>query len=726
MKLFNKPISMKKMTRIILSATVLICLLSIAPKAKADSYVYDFWKNIIPSSEGITYKETYYNKDIKNIENVDESLAKFDTLVDMEVYEQKIYLLDQNKTGQTEVPLATSKINDKTGTYPTYAGVSYIVVIDQNFRYEKIVSEFVLTDKAKAKLDEYYHFSTNLLDITQTQYTSSEFVDVLDVETLTSTVSGKEIKFDVTESLTSYHGGKVYLDGVEVSTNDYSVLYQTNTATITFNTTKTGTVEFEHSFVKTPGRAPYLPLSTDFTKAAVRLNNAQGITVTKGGIYIADTENSRILKLNFDFEVEDVYLSPADPSFYQMYQDSYQTKYGVAYKTIKTTTPYYTEATNDKVFKPTKVAVNQSGTVYCIAQDIYEGLVEYNSEGVFNRFLGKNEVTADPLKQMWSSFLSETQLGNMALSLPPMFSNITVSPSNFLYATSMPDSEATTVTKLVKVVNTKGNDIMKRTGYVTPDGDVVYLKSSTDNNAVIGPSVITAIAISETGNYTIVDQTRGRLFTYDAEGNLLYITGEQPGGTTTQGSGNGLSNSIVKPVAVDYLYRTNETGKREEIVIVLDQFSSSIILYETTEFGEAVNEATRLYQNGIISDTYKVNEKGEYVLDEEGNKIVESAGAETYWRKVIKMNTNYELAYLGIGKALNLRGEYKEAMKYFKLAHNATYYSKAFSSYRDAVLNENFNLLMGVVIAFVAAIVILKITSQVNEKNKKITMKGDK
>ena len=31
------------------------------------------------------------------------------------------------------------------------------------------------------------------------------------------------------------------------------------------------------------------------------------------------------------------------------------------------------------------------------------------------------------------------------------------------------------------------------------------------------------------------------------------------------------------------------------------------------------------------------------------------------------MNTNYELAYLGIGKALNRRGQYQEAMKYFEL-----------------------------------------------------------
>jgi tetratricopeptide (TPR) repeat protein len=90
------------------------------------------------------------------------------------------------------------------------------------------------------------------------------------------------------------------------------------------------------------------------------------------------------------------------------------------------------------------------------------------------------------------------------------------------------------------------------------------------------------------------------------------------------------------------------------------------------------------------------------------------------------MNTNYELAYLGIGKALNLRGEYKEAMKYFKLAHNATYYSKAYSNYRDGILNENFNLIMTCVVVIIGAYVLKKICNAINRKNEKYKLKGDK
>ena len=306
-----------------------------------------------------------------------------------------------------------------------------------------------------------------------------------------------------------------------------------------------------------------------------------------------------------------------------------------------------------------------------------------------------------------------TKYASQALDLPSMFNNITVSPDGFLYATSNPDGDSYKAVNLVKVINTKGNDIMKRNGYVAPDGDAVFLNTSTEDGVVLGSSVLTAVGVSKTGNFTVSDSKRGRLFTYDSEGNLLYITGDQPGGNKYTGSG-GLSNCIISPIAVDYLYRTTVDGDEEETVIVLDNSSNSILLFETTEFGQAVNTATYLYQTGQIEDQIVKNEKGEEVVVK---------GAESYWREVIRMNTNYELAYLGIGKALNRRGEYKEAMKYFELAHNATYYSKAFNSYRDAVLNENFNLLMAVIMVAIAGYAIAKITKYINKKNKELSSK---
>ena len=719
------------MKKIIISLAVLVLLTLVMVKSnvgvKADSYIYDFWKNIIPSTEGITYKETYYSKDIAKVDDPNVTIPKFSSLEDMEVHEEtvniggqdvtvsKIYLLDLNKDDTT----ITLRDAEHNLTDYKVANVSKLIVINQDFKYETILNEFLITDEVKAKLDSFYHFDTPLDEISIEQFTATEFVNTYEAVRDIKTISGSKATFDL-----NYDPS---VNKIEVIYKGKSVDEATYTATanadgkleITFNNIADGNeVVGVVKTLKSIGRAPYLPYSLDETKAAVRLDEAQGITVTDKGIYIADTGNARILKLDKDFKVVDVYLTPADSVFYQMYNSDYMTDYGTAYEVIKDTTNMYTLTTSGYTFQPKKIAVTDSGVLYCISANVYEGLIEFSVDTSFNRFLGKNTVTADALKIFLSNFYTEEQLAKFALSLPSMFNNLAVSPDGYLYATSDPASgqSATAATNMVKVINTKGLDIMKRNGYVKPDGDAVYLQTSNQEGVVIGSSVLTSVGISKSGNFTVSDKTRGRLFTYDNEGNLLYITGEQPGGTATAGKGNGLSNSIVNPVALDYLYRydtSDPTKTPEETVIVLDTASSSIILYETTEFGNAVNNATRLYQDGVITDTYQYDADGNIVYDENGNPVVLEMGAESYWRKVIKMNTNYELAYLGIGKALHRRDQNKEAMRYFELAHNALYYSKAFEKYRDQVLNENFNLIMTVVVVFVVGIAVSAISKQI-------------
>ena len=57
-KLFNKNTKYKVLTALLLVVVTIACV-TVKSNVKATSYVYDFWKNVIPSSEGITYKETY-------------------------------------------------------------------------------------------------------------------------------------------------------------------------------------------------------------------------------------------------------------------------------------------------------------------------------------------------------------------------------------------------------------------------------------------------------------------------------------------------------------------------------------------------------------------------------------------------------------------------------------------------------------------------------------------
>lgn len=93
MKKIFKNMTLFKTLTITLAVGIFMAVLTSKSNVKADSYVYDFWKNVIPSTEGITYKETYYAKNIKNAYNPNETLNEFRHLADMEVYENNIYVL---------------------------------------------------------------------------------------------------------------------------------------------------------------------------------------------------------------------------------------------------------------------------------------------------------------------------------------------------------------------------------------------------------------------------------------------------------------------------------------------------------------------------------------------------------------------------------------------------------------------------------------------------------
>ncbi len=401
---------------------------------------------------------------------------------------------------------------------------------------------------------------------------------------------------------------------------------------------------------------------------------AEGIYVQNGYIFIADKYNSRILRVNpsLGYMVDEVYLTPNDITFYQIGSTEEQN--------ARTT------------FLPSKIAVDGDNRVYTIASSTYEGIIEYNPDGEFNRFIGKNLVSK---RSWWTFLLTDAQYESLALNNPNQFTNLIIDERNLIYATAKPDADATVAQEMIKLINTSGKDVLKRNGYVTPDGDVNY--SRYVKPAITGSSIFVAVDVNKSRIYSVIDETRCRIFTYDDEGNLLYVSGEK--GT--------YADTLQKPVALSYF--ENDSN---EYLLVLDQESKSMLVYETTEFGKLVNNATDLYLN---------------------NKIDE---AKIEWEKVVKMNSNYELGYIGIGKSilreanvisesdpefasiedLDERAEaikeaqlatYKKAMEMFELGHDKEYYSDAFKQYRNIIIKDNFSLIMtGFVLVLVAGVVL--------------------
>ena len=94
-----------------------------------------------------------------------------------------------------------------------------------------------------------------------------------------------------------------------------------------------------------------------------------------------------------------------------------------------------------------------------------------------------------------------------------------------------------------------------------------------------GPSQFTDIVYRENGIYSCLDRKRGRIFTYDHEGNLLYIFG----GLGTQ------EGTFFMPVAIEDIGGS---------LVVLDATGASIVCFEETEYGRLINDAVALRYDG--------------------------------------------------------------------------------------------------------------------------------
>jgi len=363
------------------------------------------------------------------------------------------------------------------------------------------------------------------------------------------------------------------------------------------------------------------------------LNNPLGLDVKPSGIYIADTSNNRIVKLNHDFEVIEIFDNIEDSTFEELN------------------------------FEPRKLTVDASERMYVVARNVYEGIIELDSDGSFNRFTGVNPINLNPIEVLRRSLMTEEQLAQLQLYLPTEYTNVNIDHRSFIYATSRPSDGSSE--NSIQLINPKGVDVLKRNGYHAPMGDIHYIEGE-NNHVISGPSLLQDIAWTENGIYTVLDQRRSRLFTYDREGNLLYVNGDE----------GAQSDKFTEGVAVEYL---------KDDLLVLDRRSRTVIVYRLTEFGEAVNLAVSHHEQG------------------------EFEAAADVWKEVIKLNTNYEIAYNGIGKYYLRIGDFETALEYFTLGHDHFYYSKAFQGYRNTIIKENFGLITFGVVGSISLLLGLKV-----------------
>jgi len=354
-----------------------------------------------------------------------------------------------------------------------------------------------------------------------------------------------------------------------------------------------------------------------------------GVAVSeKGMLYIADSQNRRIVVLdqqdNFVKYVQNPESEVLDEGF---------------------------------VFTPLRVSVDYADRVYVIAQNMFQGIMVFSAEGDFTGFFGTISVKISLWEKFWRKLATKEERSKQQLFIPTEFTGIDVDDEGFVYASSKDTDGILAVRRL----NPKGEDVIKKGPKNNLGGDRVF--STVGNYS--GPSQIVDVVYRDHGIFSLLDYRRGRIFTYDHEGNLLYIFG----GIGTQ------MGTFRMPAAIEQLGGN---------LLVLDSQQACITVFDETEYGRLINEAVGLRFNGDESQ------------------------AVPLWEEVLRLDEINELANTGIGKAYLSAGDNEKAMTYLRRGMNREYYSVAFKRWRNDLLRDNISWVLSGVIVLIALIVVWK------------------
>ena len=438
-------------------------------------------------------------------------------------------------------------------------------------------------------------------------------------------------------------------------------------------------------------------------------------------LYIADPNNNRIILLNSDYTlnltvgrflngqgVPDSFEKPrglfvkGDEIFVC---DTENNRIVVFKKTVKNGKvseirfdrvigkPESTAFPEGSTYKPISCAVDTAGRIYVVSSTTNLGIISMNAGGDFLGFLGAQKTAPSAFQIFWRMFQTKEQRESLQSLVPTEYNNITIDSSGFIYATissldkgkmkSAISSKSTSGDYApVKKLNAEGTDVMLRTGFWPPSGEVTVVQyQSVDHDAKTDVSVIIDVALGQAGTWTIADGDRQRLYTYDAQGNLLFIFGDYG-----PQLGNNVSISSI-------CYQGTK-------LLVLDRTNNAFTVYKLTAYGEDLLAAIQNVEDRNYDQSAK------------------------FWQKVLLRNSNFDEAYIGIGDSYYRGGDYKTAQEYYAAAYDAQGYSKSYAKLRKEWI-EKYIIVIPIVIVAIS-ILISKFFSYAAKENVKGQKMKDK
>lgn len=339
-----------------------------------------------------------------------------------------------------------------------------------------------------------------------------------------------------------------------------------------------------------------------------KLKNPKGVYVgDDGAIWIADTGNLRIAVVESDGSSRREYTKPES----SLLESNF-------------------------TFDVEKIYVNKMNYIFALKG---ANLLRIDSTNNFQGYMGATEVGFNFTRFLIRKFGTKEQIEKTVKLAPTSYKNFMIANDGSIYGVL-----ASGTSNQIRRLNSVGTNTFasQSFGYnILKDGD----------KAATTPS-FSDITVFDSGIVTVIDQRTGMIYQYDQDGNLL---------TSFGGIGNSKELFQV-PVSL--------ASDKEENLYVLDYSTGVIKVFYPTSFINTVHQAILYHNNGNYE-----KEQG-------------------CWDQVLKLDSNYSLAHKGMGKIAYKKGDYKKSMAEYKLADDKDGYSQSFARYRHGFFRKYFGWIM--------------------------------
>lgn len=342
----------------------------------------------------------------------------------------------------------------------------------------------------------------------------------------------------------------------------------------------------------------------EYTQAfGVALKNPKGVYVHEDGtIWIADTDNYRVVRINQDGSDVEEYTRPES----ELLEDSF-------------------------TFAAQKIYMSNTGYMYVLCGT---NLMKMDAKNDFRGYVGAATVPFSLSRLLIRMFGTQSQIERTVKQEPSAYDNFMIASDGMIYGL-MSNEETGQIRRLNSVGTNTYPDLPYGFEITLDDTNYTGIKFSD-------------ITVMDNGVITLCDRNTGLIYQYDQDGDLLAVFG----GT---GDKNGVYTNLVSIVH-------DSQGR----LYALDYTTNNITVLAPTKFIELVHKAVELYQEGDYDS------------------------AKAYWEQVLEIDSNYALARSGYGKVLYKEGRFEEAMEQYTLGSDREGYSDAFAEYRHNLFRSYF------------------------------------